>query len=412
MKKIIVILVVCVVFAASVWNYPAAQAQTTEPIIPTFGLFCKDLNVIQGGSVTFDITDTEMLAHGTGIKKSEYRVSSNNGETEFVVPFVSSALNTPSVNVTVNGQSVKGAVWYGDGILLQENGFDIENVYSPVLDECMTGTLYTVVPNSDTVEITLMFTEQSGFIYETTNNTSSVYSAEGGYAWTLRNALSKPYLRFFILGDCSEHTFFCSCEYKAENFSYKEFIDAQYADCSEYYEDAGGVAVEFFYSLANKILKSCVNINYDELFYYSVNAYRFNAYKFNVSLKNDSVVYYELPISVYPNYGYTPTIYCVEHKQILNYLTSYVVELNEETPYIIKSSLGVTQEGTRFCADSSNGFAFAFGSSKKPTKVSANSLDDKVRVTLLIICITAGCTALACIVLFVFFSIRQNKSNR
>lgn len=134
-----------------------AQAQTFEQRIPNYGLYCNDSATITSGKVKFDLTDTELLSQGKGIVQYEYQVAANDGEVEFAIPFLARARELPLISVTVNGQAVEGSVWFGDEAFWIDNEFDIENTYSPILDESVTGTLYTVIPDSNTITISLSY---------------------------------------------------------------------------------------------------------------------------------------------------------------------------------------------------------------------------------------------------------------
>ena len=238
-----------------------AEAQTFEQRIPAYSLYCEDADVIKSGTVKFDMTDSELLEQGTGLQKSKYRLTGTNHEVEFAIPFISSSRSVPSIAVTVNGQVVEGSIWYGEGVFGTDNTFDSDTVYSPTMDESITGTLYTVIPDNDTITISLLFTDRKSYIYETSNHLSSSHSADGSHTWTLQNALSQPSYSFFIVGKATGHTFISSCEYQTETLTCKEFIDRQYAKFKEYYDDCGGISVEFFYSIVNRALINNTSIS-------------------------------------------------------------------------------------------------------------------------------------------------------
>lgn len=387
---------VIVLLAIVLCNIPfsmSAQAQTFEQRIPNYGLYCKDADVTKSGTVEFDMTDSEQLEQGTGLQKSEYQVVGTNHEVEFAIPLISSSRSVPSVVVTVNGKVVEGSIWYGEGVFEADNNFDIETVYSPTMDESITGTLYTVIPDKDTITISLSFSDRKSYIYETSNYLSSFHSADGSHTWTLRNALSQPSYSFFIVGEATGHTFTSSCEYQTETLTCKEFIDRQYEKFKDYYDDCGGVAVEFFYSIANRALINNTSIRYDELFFNSIDKYRLNAYKFKVLLENDSVISYEIPVKVQRNYSFNPPIYLVGHKQATSCPTTYIAELNSDIPYIIESSIETQKKGTTYSAETAEDFYFVFSSSEKPINTAAIENNDETRRIVLIVCIVAGSIA-------------------
>lgn len=114
-KKMAVACVVLSLFIVIGLSVPIrhAEAQATEQRIPTFGLYCEDQEVIKSGAVKFDLTDLELFAKQKAIEESEYRVSGNQ-TVAFEIPFFSSYIDIPQFNVTVNGQTVAGEIWYGD----------------------------------------------------------------------------------------------------------------------------------------------------------------------------------------------------------------------------------------------------------------------------------------------------------
>lgn len=243
-------------------TYLNAQAETFEQHIPNYGLYCENSKAIKSGEVKFDLTDAELLSQGKGVTQYEYQVAANDGEVEFAIPFLARSRELPQISVTVNGQAVEGSVWFGDETFGVENEFDIENTYSPVLDESITGTLYTVIPDNDKITISLSYTESKSFIYETSNNLSSTNSASGSHTWTLRNALSKPSYSFFVFGDPTGNMFDSSCEYQTETITCKEFIERQYKLLEDYYDYNGGVPIETFYSLVNNVKAFLESIEY------------------------------------------------------------------------------------------------------------------------------------------------------
>lgn len=305
----------------------AARAQTFDKIIPTYGLFCEDSELIKSGTVNFDLTDTELLSNGMGRKRSSYQVSAANREVEFAIPFISSAKNVPDISVSVNGQIVDGSVWYGHSGFWQGYEFDIDKTYSPVLDENLIGTLYTVIPDSDAITVSLKFSEIRSYIYETSSAYSSSQSADGSDVWTLKNALSKSSNSFFVLGDSTVFTFESSCEYQMKQLTCKEYIDSQYKYYEEYYEYLGGVPVELFYSIVNRVIINNTYISYEELFTNSINTNRVNAYKFKLVLASNSIISYEIAFHIQSNSAYSPIIYGVEQKKVGSYPIAYTLSL-------------------------------------------------------------------------------------
>ena len=387
----------------------SAQAQTFEQRIPNYGLYCKDADIIKSGTVKFDMTDSEVLEQGAGKQKSEYCIAETNHEVEFTIPFISSARNVPTISVAVNGRTIEGSIWYGEGVFGTDNSFDIEAVYSPIMDVSITGTLYTVIPDNDTITISLSFNDRKSYIYETSNHLSSSHSADGSHTWTLQNALSQPSYSFFIVGAETGHTFTSSCEYQTKTLTCKEFIDRQYEKFKEYYDDCGGVSIEFFYSIANKALINNTSIRYDELFFNSIDSYRLNAFNFKIAFDNDSVISYEIPVKVQRNYSYSPPIYFVEHKQAENFSTTYIVELNNDSPYIIESNIESQRNGLTYTATTADDFYFVFSSSEKPVNTVEAENDNEIKKIILIVCIVAGCFVIIASVVAVGIMVYQRS---
>lgn len=371
------------------------QAETFEQRIPNYGLYCNESEIITNGKVKFNLTDTELLSQGKGIVQYEYQAVATNREVEFAIPFIARACELPNIGVTVNGQNVEGTVWYGErafGVV----DFDVENIYSPVLDESVMGTLYTVIPDNDTITISLSLNERTCYVYETFTNYSSSHSADGNNTWTIRNALATSDYEFFVVGDISDYSFSSSSEYQTKTLTCKEFIDGKYAEMIEYY-DVCSVPVEFFYSLFNKALQGNSGIEYRELFENSFGTSRLNAYKFSVSIDVEAVISYELPISVQRNFAFEPLIYLVEQKRVGNNPTNYSIELSNNIPYIIKSSIETVRNGLSYTAETAEDFYFVFSSSEKPTNTLANN--EGANTTVLIICIVVGMVVMVLVVL-------------
>lgn len=131
-KKMTVTCVVLSLFILIGLSVPIcqAEAQTFEQRIPNYGLYCSDADVIKSGTVKFDMTDSELLEQGAGKQKSEYCIAETNHEVEFTIPFILSARNVPTISVAVDGRTIEGSIWYGEGVFGTDNIFDIEAVYT------------------------------------------------------------------------------------------------------------------------------------------------------------------------------------------------------------------------------------------------------------------------------------------
>lgn len=367
LSAVLLVVLFCTPFTIS------AQAHTFESVIPTYGLYCENSELIKSSYVKFDFTDNELFSKGICKKRSEYHVSAYNREVEFAIPFVSSAINMPDLAVTVNGQEVEGSVWYGHSGYWQDYDFDIDKTYSPFLDESIIGTLYTFIPDNETITVSLKLNEWKSYIYETTNHYSSYNSADGSHMWTLKEASPLHEYSFFIFGDTTDCTFDSSCGYRTETISCKEFIDKQYKKFEEYYDHIGVVPIELFYSIVNRVIQENTVISHNELFLRSIDTYRVNAYKFEVSLEADAVISYELPIDVHKNYAYDPIIYGVEQKNVGDYNTNYIIKLNGDIPFIIESSVSTERDGTVYKAEAAEDFSFVFSALEHPKSIDSNN---------------------------------------
>jgi len=394
-----------------VFSVNNAYANTVEPAIPTYGLYCEDSELIKSGCVNFDFTDNELYSEWKGSKQSEYHVSATNFEVEFAIPFVSSAMNLPDIKVIVNGQQVEGSVWYGNSGYWADYDFDIDKIYSPILDDSIMGTLYTFVPDNDTITVSLKLNEWKSFIYETTLSYSSSASADGGRTWTLRETSPLHEYSFFIFGEPTECFFESSCGYKMQTITCKDFIDNQYKKFEEYYDHNGGVPIELFYSVVNRIMQEKTIINYHDLFSRSIDAYRVNAYKFKVMLESASVISYILPVDMQINYGYKPFVYYVEQRQIGNYPVTYSIKLREDVPYIIESSEATEKSSTIYTAVTSEDFGFYFSASENPIEIQPSE-QPILNKTQLIVCIVCGIVcgvALIILGIYLCFVIRNKE---
>ncbi len=388
-----------------------AQAQTFEQHIPTFGLYCKDKDVIQTGTVKYDLSDAETVTKGKGTMQSNYQIAANNRTIEFAIPFISSAINAPSFSITANEKNINGSICYGNMFFMFDDDTDfetlIDDTYSADIDDNLNGTLYTITPDNETISIELSFTEgkRSSFIYETSNHLSSSTTATGTYTWTLKNAYIKSEYKFFILGESSDHSFSCSSEYQTETMTCKDFIDYQYETLKELYDEYG-IAVDFFYSMVNRTLKNKQSIEIDDLFFNSLETQRFNVYKFTLHIDTDATVSYELPINIQRNFAFTPTIYLVEQKNLCNYPIRYTAVLNSEIPYLIEASVKTEKNGITYSAETADDYYFVFCASEKPQSPTFPN-NSNGNTTLIICCSVIGGIAFIALIVLIGIAIHQ-----
>lgn len=393
-----------------------AQAHTFQPHIPTFGLYCNDKEVIQMGTVIYDLSNIDAVLQGKGTMQSYYKLSAINRTVEFSIPFIASIENSPSFSVTANDKKINGSIWYGDAFFSSEKDTNfynlIDQTYSPVIPEYLYGTLYTIIPDDETISIELSFAEgkKNTFIYETSNSLTGSNTESGTYTWTFNYALEIPEYKFFILGENSDYSFSCGSVYQTETMTCKEFIDCQYAALKEHYIACGISSIDFLYSMFNKILYHKQSITYGDLFLNLTNVQRFNIYKFSLNIDTDIVVSYELPTNVMSNFAFTPTIYLVEQKNLGNYPIRYTVKLNNELPYIIEASVKTEKNGIIYNAEIAEDYYFVFCSSEKPENAIFQNDDNNNKILMVCCFITSSIAFVVLIVLIVLigYGIRRN----
>lgn len=392
-----------------------AQAQTFEQRIPSFGLYCEDKAVIQSGAVKYNLSDAEAIKQGKATIQSSYQIEAVNRTVEFAIPFISSAEKAPLFSITANEQKINTSIWYGNTFFSCDDDTDFESLiadtYSTDIDETVTGTLYTITPDNETISIELSFAEgkHNSFIYDTSNQITAANSADGTNTWTLKNAQIKQEYKFFIVGEITDHSFSCSSTYTTETITCKEFIDRQYEYLKELYDEYG-IAVDFLYSIFNRVLQNSLSAKYDTLFFDAINIQRLNVYKFSLQLNAATLINYELPVDIQRNYAFTPTIYLLEQKSLGNYPIRYVAELNEEIPYIIEASAKYNKDGLTYTTETADDYYFVFSSSEKPQSIYDEPYKmEWWRIALFVIAGVAGCVLIVCVTYLIVSAVRNKK---
>lgn len=346
-----------------------AYSYNVDSPIPTFGLYCEEDGIIKNGTVKFDLTDSEMFSNKKAMKEAEYIVSGNRIVT-LEIPFLSSYLDIPQFNVTVNGQAVEGKVWYGDNevryggsnsylnALSTDNSVieeKLEMTYSPILDETVVGTLYTLTPDADIMTVTLKIEQSCSYVYDGNNRRTESNSPDGTQTWIYENALSQPSYQYFFVGENIDFT--STCEFQTEAITFKDFIDRIYTDSQEYYETVG-VQTECLYANANRVLQNKSGMLFSEFFYNSISRVGLNSYKFTVRLNGETTIKYSSEVVIQADYRYEPTVYLVGQKQIGSYPTNYYISLNSEIQYIVQSSTDIKKSKMTYTASSTDNFYF------------------------------------------------------
>lgn len=393
-----------------------AEAQTSEQRIPTFGLYCEDQEVIKSGAVKFDLTDSELFSKQRAIKDSEYRVSGNKTVT-FEIPFFSSYIDIPQFNVTVDGQSVEGEVWYGDNEVryggnnsyLDATSTDnkiieqkLKRTYSPTLDDAVIGTLYTVIPDSNDITISLKLDKSCRYIFDGTNLRTESYRADGTQSWIYDNALSQSSYQYFFIGENAVIDFTATCEYQTETITFKDFIDRNYNANKDFYEKAGA-QIGCIYANANRLLQREGGMKYSELFYDSLSRLGLNTYKFVVQLNGEATIRYSTEATIQVNNRYDPPVYIIGQKQLNNYAINYSISLNSKVPHIVQSSVKTKKSGGTYKSSSTENFYFMCSSEAYGSELSQTQL------IVCIVCSIVGGVALICLGVSVGFIIRDKR---
>lgn len=364
LKKPILIVAIFLFLCVSFISIPTmtAHAGALEPIISTYGLYSKS-DVITNGSVQYDFTNNDLFLERTVEIQSQYTVTASAQEVEFIIPFISAANNVPKFDVKVGGQAVEGSIYYGaptNGYFgLDDNITEfIDNTYSSVLDENETGTLYTVAPTTDELNVTITIPENSCLIYQTSNHYSST-TRKGEISFLMKNALSRTEYCYYIIGG-NKGQFASDNEYKEETISCKGFVDRYYKQAQEYLEYSN-LPIDFLYAQMNSLINSTLRYDFDTLFFNSITDYRLNTFRFNVQLEEETDIAYATQGKIRLNSYYKPYKYEVEHTKTGSYPIEYRVNLNDTTPYILESK-GMEQGSTEnlYCA---------FSSSKEPVNI-------------------------------------------
>lgn len=422
MRKCIVIVIVMIMSCFSIFLFPTAKTARAIPYnltYPTFGLHCSQSNRIINGSVKFDLTDSELFAKSKAIKESEYRISGSQATT-FEIPFYSTYIDIPQFNVTVNGQIVQGEVWYGDNQIYFGDDFaylkvdstdndtlekKLKRTYSPVLDDTVVGTLYIVTPDEDTFIVTMEVQENCCFVYDETN--LGTYSPNCEYQY--KNALSQTSYQFFFVEENSSVDFSATCDYEAEQMTFKEFIDRNYNFGADVYQGIGATK-DCFYAIANRILQDKGGVELKELFGDWFNITALNAYKFTIPLNGEATIKYTSIANIKVIKKDGSTIYAIGQKQIGRYAVNYTMLLSNAAPYIVQSSSSTNKSGTAYTARATENFYFMCSSSKRQS--STQSRYSKEQWIVIIVCGCLFVVAVVSSIIGIVFMIRDKRKMR
>lgn len=400
------------------------EAQTSEQRIPTLGLYCEDQEVIKSGAVKFDLTDSELFSKNKLIIESEYKVSGNKSVT-FEIPFFSSYIEVPKFNVMINDQIVDGEIWYGDNEIRYGGNNDyldatsadnsiieqnLKRTYSSKMDETIIGTLYTVIPKTDDMVISLKLENPCRYVFDGCNLRTESYMADGTQAWIYDNALSQSSYQYFFIGESAGIDFSANCEYQTKVITFKDFIDHNYNVNKDFYEKSG-VQIGCIYASANRLLQNEGGMKYSELFYDSLIRFGLNTYKFIVPLSGDATIKYTMEAMAQVSNKYNPPVYIVGQKQLGNYIINYSMSLNGKVKHIVQSSVKTTKRGETYTASSTENFYFSCSSVKNPTDIKGptQAALSQTQLIIYIVCGVLGGAALIFLGVNIGFIIRDKK---
>lgn len=372
-NSLIILIVACALF---IMQCPIGHCAVAEGhVYPSFGLFCSDIGVKVSGDVKIDLTSSDVLSQHKAIKQSVYSVSGNR-TAQFDIPFFSDRVVLPMFDVIVDGQVVKGDIWYGDDRAYygDDRSFvadssdnemielKLKNMYSPELDSSVIGTLFTMLPDADEMTVSMDLKDVSCYIYESSNLRTESYLLDKTVEYEYKDVLSHSNYRFFLIGENGDFDFSATCGYQEERISFKEFIDRNHSLEKEFYDDIG-VPKERLYPIANRLLQSKGGMKYDELFHNALYRVGLNAYRFTVPLDGQTSIKYYSEFDLQVDTKNDATVYAIGCKQIGNYTTDYNIMLNKKLPYIIESSVTVKKVGAIYKASTTESFYFVCSSS-------------------------------------------------
>lgn len=376
-----------------------ANAMTYDLHIPSYGLYCENQNTDILGKVRYVID-----GNGKAVQYSEYTVNANNDLTLYV-PFISKAYELPETNITVNGKAVKSEVCYGERYFHN----DILRFYSCDIDENLTGTLYTLTTDNESLTVEFKTYENQNFVYLLPYNRMSQKN-NGEYSYTLNNVQAEALYQIFVTnGDFEELN--CNAQITKENLSVKEYIDRYFAD-AEYYYSEEKITPDLLYALINRAIENNVNYDFFDFFFSSFSEQRINAYKIDLQSDTESnVIAYSMPVDVQKNNGLNPAIFMIEQTATGNYNINYTIELNGELPYIIESSTNTKkQDNYIYTAQNvSSDFYFIFSSSQKPKSINGNTDNHALRIVLYVILGVAVCALPILIIIAILFYKKEKK---
>lgn len=362
-----------------------AHAQTFEFHQPSFGLYCENEGVIQEGEVSFALSDfqPEKLEASS---RSRYQIKTEVGQTEkFAIPFIARPYEVPAFEVSAGGKAVEGQVLYGDSYF-DFSSFDVGEAMRSMPStelEGQEGIYYSATATATTVVVTIERSSRQKLIQDF-RASRSTHEATGRDTFTIENAQLGSSYSFFIIGE-EAAVAVEGAELEKESRSAKAYVDGIYTELQEYYDDFGGVPVEFFYAQLNKVASSS---SMDNLFFDSVSGYRLMAYEFSVVAEAESfeIEYEQKGLRVLNNSRFSPAVYMLEQRAAGGYTASYSFALSESFPFLLESSTEAHKgaDGGYSITEQGTDFYLVFSSTAKPKDLLApeGSKPDTVKIVL------------------------------
>jgi len=398
MRFLIKILILFLLFSVCFMDIAgnSVSAQVFDIITPSFSLYCEDNQVVKSGKIKYSFDQ-----NGKAEQLSDYYLSGTNDKVDLYIPFISSILNFSEIDIKINEKAVTGDVCYGKKFFINnEYKLNADCFYSSEIDVNFKGTLYTFTSDSKNFTIKLRKSKNQCFIYKLTNNLKTQTDGKN-YIYEIYNALpNEKYEIFVVNGDFSE--FESTATTVKEALAVKTFLDRNIELNHEIYYDCGGVAPEFFYSLANYLIENNFNYEYYNFFFYSLSEHRLNAYKIK-AINLPCNINYTMSVYGKATKGLYNKTYEIEQLLLDDCNIEIKIELNNYLPYIIDSNINfIKQEDNRYKAfNVEKDYYFKFSSST----VKDNYVNSNIKIFLpdffVLICIIV-------IAVLLFYTSRKN----
>ena len=399
-----------------------AYAEDYDALIPSFGLYCDDKQVGLRGSVNINMTNDEQFRNGLAHMQSEYYASADGQEVEFTLPFLARVMDMQEMQVFIDDQPAEAQLLYGSDRAFFYENIDVEeaiqNAFPTEFDETIKGTLYEVIPNAETITVSLTLAQGQSIIYETSLNLSGRFSGQH-MELTMHNAQIKEKYQFFIIGEPSEEEFTASCEVQSKEMTCKSYIDDVYAELKEYYEVCGNIPIGFLYSQVNALIKESHRSEFTDLFIKSINQYRVNLLKFRTAVSEDTKISFSYILDIQYDNHYRPTIYRIKQIHAGNYPVEFKIKLNASNSYVLFDSGANQQNNNEYSVECNNeDFSCTFSSTASPVnwlleQREQEARDARTRLIIAIVCgVVGGIAFIALIIMLIWYFFPRFRKRR